>query len=72
MSVENYRAKRKKGLITPFKKVDRTGYCFIGIDPAFRKSGFAVAIIDEVKELRFKVFNNGFLDFMKWINEAIQ
>jgi hypothetical protein len=36
---------------------------FIGIDPAFRKAGFAIAIEDSSKELNFKLFKNGFEDF---------
>lgn len=37
----------------------------IGIDPAFRKSGFAMCIIDEDRTVAFKVFVR-FLDFIKW------
>lgn len=36
---------------------------FIGIDPAFRKAGFAIAIEDSSRELSFKVFKNGFEEF---------
>ena len=40
---------------------------FIGIDPAFRKNGFALCIIDTSdKTVRFKKFKNGFLDFASW------
>jgi len=39
----------------------------IGIDPAFRKSGFAVCIIDENKEAQFRTFKNGLLDFLSWL-----
>lgn len=38
----------------------------IGIDPAFREKGFCVCIIDEEGEVAFKVFKNGFMDFMTW------
>jgi hypothetical protein len=39
---------------------------YIGIDPSFRKSGFAACIIrDDVAE--FKVFK-GFLEFYKWVH----
>ena len=37
----------------------------IGIDPAFRKKGFAMCIIDETGDIGFKVFKT-FLDFVKW------
>lgn len=40
-------------------------YCFIGIDPAFRKDGFCVCIIDEDSTVDFKMFNS-FLDFVDW------
>ena len=40
--------------------------CIMGIDPAFRKDGFAVCIIDETKEVSFKVFKS-FLDFLIWL-----
>lgn len=43
--------------------------CYIGVDPAFRESGFAVCIIDETKEVCFKVFKS-FLDFLDWLYEA--
>ena len=43
--------------------------CFIGIDPAFRKGGFAVCIIDEDKEVDFKMFAS-FLLFLDWIVAA--
>lgn len=36
---------------------------FIGIDPAFRKAGFAIAIEDSSRELNFKVFRKGFEEF---------
>lgn len=40
---------------------------FIGIDPAFRKNGFAMCIIDmSDKTVLFKMFENGFLDFVGW------
>ena len=39
----------------------------IGIDPAFRKDGFCVCVIDENKEAQFKTFKNGYLDFMGWL-----
>ena len=38
---------------------------FIGIDPSFRKNGFAVCIIVN-KEVNFKVFES-FIDFTQWI-----
>ena len=43
--------------------------CFVGIDPAFRKSGFGMCIIDETNEASFKIFKS-FLDFLNWIWEA--
>ena len=40
---------------------------FIGIDPAFRDNGFAMAIIDKTDNtVLFKMFKNGFLDFCSW------
>jgi len=43
--------------------------CLIGIDPAFRKNGFCVVIIDEQKTAAAKIFKS-FLDFLKWLPEA--
>ena len=43
--------------------------CLIGIDPAFRKDGFCVVIIDEQKTASAKIFKS-FLDFLKWLPEA--
>ena len=41
---------------------------YIGIDPAFRKKGFAIAIIDTTDNtVNFKTFRNGFLDFLGWM-----
>lgn len=37
----------------------------IGIDPAFRKSGFTICVIDEEQEVAFKTFKD-FLAFIKW------
>ena len=44
----------------------------VGIDPAFRQSGFAIAICDKTdKSCVFKVFENGFCDFVFWVlNDA--
>lgn len=38
----------------------------IGIDPAFRKTGFAIAIIDETGEVEGRMFPS-LLDFMRWV-----
>lgn len=38
----------------------------VGIDPAFRISGFGMAILDESREARTKIFRS-FLDFLFWI-----
>lgn len=38
----------------------------IGIDPAFRKAGFAICIIDEDGEAQGKMFK-GFLQFLQWL-----
>lgn len=38
----------------------------IGVDPAFRKSGFAICIIDENKDVRAIRFKS-FLDFLSWL-----
>lgn len=40
---------------------------WIGCDPAFRKSGFAICILDHTGEVAFKIFKNGFIDFQKWL-----
>ena len=45
------------------------GTCYIGIDPAFRERGFAICIIDEVKDVDFKIFHS-FLSFLDWIVAA--
>ena len=37
----------------------------VGIDPAFRKKGFAMCIIDTEHTAKFKIFNS-FLDFVTW------
>lgn len=39
----------------------------VGIDPAFRKDGFAIAIVDEEKTVSFRKFKNGLLDFIGWL-----
>ena len=40
----------------------------IGIDPAFRKNGFAMSIMDtNTKFVEFKIFKNGYVDFVKWL-----
>jgi hypothetical protein len=44
-------------------------YCYIGIDPAFRKNGFAVCIIDEDNTADFKIFEN-FYAFIGWLWDA--
>lgn len=36
---------------------------YLGVDPAFRKNGFSIAWIVE-KKMFFKTFENGFLDFI--------
>lgn len=38
----------------------------IGIDPAFRKTGFAIAILDETGEVEGRMFR-GFLEFVQWV-----
>jgi hypothetical protein len=43
--------------------------CRIGIDPAFRKKGFCVCIIDEDRTARFITFTS-FLDFLDWLGDA--
>lgn len=67
MSPEAYRRARKEGEVKPFQKSKRM--CYVGIDPAFRKNGFAIAIIDEVKELSHLTIKD-FTHFLKWLNEA--
>ena len=41
---------------------------YIGIDPAFRKKGFAVCIIDEDKTIR-TIIMKSFLEFIAWIRD---
>ncbi len=43
---------------------------YIGVDPSFRKAGFAVAIIDEDNTVAFRVFKNGFAEFIEWCFDA--
>ena len=45
---------------------------FIGIDPAFRENGFAMAVIDLTdKTIRYIKFKRAFLDFAGWLlNDA--
>ncbi len=43
---------------------------YIGIDPAFRKDGFCVCIIDEVGDVDFITFKDGFLGFILWLWKA--
>ena len=45
--------------------------CYVGIDPSFRKDGYAVCIIDEDNTVDFKIFE-GFLDFLNWVWDAPQ
>ena len=37
----------------------------IGVDPAIRKSGFAIAILSN-NLFRFETFPNGFIEFIEW------
>ena len=40
----------------------------IGIDPAFRKNGYGMCIVDYYdKTISFKIFKNGYIDFMSWL-----
>lgn len=41
---------------------------YIGIDPAFRKNGFAVCIIDDDKTVRALVMKS-FLEFIAWLRD---
>ena len=44
---------------------------YIGIDPSFRKGGFAVCVIDEESEACFTIFQGGLLQFIGWVlNDA--
>lgn len=44
---------------------------YIGIDPAFRQSGFAVCIIDDDNATaNFIIFKNGLVDFMFWVMQV--
>ena len=41
---------------------------YIGIDPAFRRNGFALAIIDaQTKNISYIQFKGGFIDFYRWL-----
>ena len=42
---------------------------YLGIDPAFRKSGFATCIIDEQNTAWFRTIKGGLLEFLKFIEE---
>lgn len=42
---------------------------YLGIDPAFRKTGFAICILDEEKTARFKIVKGGLLEFLRLIDE---
>lgn len=44
-------------------------YLKVGIDPAFRKKGFCVCVIDEQNDVAFTTFKNGFLDFLEWLKD---
>jgi hypothetical protein len=46
-----------------------TKKCFVGIDPAFRKNGFAICIIDEDDTADFIKFPS-VLDFFEWLFKA--
>jgi len=39
----------------------------VGIDPAFRKRGFAICVLDLDNSAYFKTFKNGFIDFATWL-----
>ena len=40
----------------------------IGIDPAFRKNGYGMCIVDYCdKTIAFKIFKNGYRDFLSWL-----
>lgn len=43
----------------------------IGIDPAIRKNGQTICIVDESREMRFKSFAN-FLAFLKWATDPLE
>jgi hypothetical protein len=40
---------------------------FIGVDPAFRRNGFAICIIDDTKEVCYKTFHS-VVDYIFFIN----
>lgn len=42
----------------------------VGIDPAFRKQGFAVSVIDETGEVATRIFKDGFLPFFRWLDSG--
>lgn len=46
--------------------METTKHVFIGVDPAFRKNGFGMAILDEHKELKFTTFKE-FVNFIAWV-----
>jgi hypothetical protein len=48
-----------------------TKKCYIGIDPSFRKDGFAICIIDEDNTANFIRFG-GMLEFIEWLFDAPQ
>ena len=40
---------------------------YIGIDPSFRKDGFAVCVIDTDNTAAFTIMKGGLLQFISWI-----
>lgn len=52
--------------MNPLPKYTPPRPVYIGIDPAFRKSGFGMCIIDERNTVSFRKFRS-FLDFLGWV-----
>lgn len=49
------------------KKMIKRPQIIFGIDPAFRRNGFAMASLNLInKNINFKIFKNGFLGFSYW------
>ncbi len=45
----------------------KQGMNYIGIDPSFRKGGFAVCVIDEDSTASFRIMKGGLLEFISWV-----
>lgn len=64
---DELKAKNREALRRgPLRSNSVSNACRIGIDPAFRKGGFCVCVIDEDSTARFTTFS-GLVAFVKWL-----